>query len=32
MDIALPVIGVIIVGVAAVAFIFGRKTSGPDTE
>jgi len=32
MDIALPVIGVIIVGVAAVAFVFGRKSGGPDTE
>jgi len=32
MDIALPAIGVIIVGVAAVAYIFGRKTSGHDTE
>jgi len=32
MEIALPLIGVMIVGVAAVAFIFGRKSSGPDTE
>jgi len=32
MGIALPVIGVILVGVAAVAFVFGRKSGGPDTE